>query len=138
MQPADVHALLLSRPQVVNNVTGFDRLIVLGGDNWATNNVYYSDDCGVTWYCYDGDQQWSARAFAAFFNIPGLTATYMGGGYMPGSFSVSRRMFAVLVCARAHGMSIANGGSNAARRAAAHSKLLRRPRPRRLSRLAPS
>ena len=34
--------------QVTNNVTGKDRLIVVGGDNFIENNVYFSDDCGRT------------------------------------------------------------------------------------------
>lgn len=45
---------------VMNNVTSNDRLIVIGGEA-DENNVYYSDDCGVTWMCYDGEQIWDPR-----------------------------------------------------------------------------
>jgi hypothetical protein len=31
-----------------SDILGFDRLIILDGDN-ADNNVWYSDDCGVNW-----------------------------------------------------------------------------------------
>ena len=47
---------------------GGDRLLVLGGASTTTeprhieNNVYYSDDCGLTWRCYDGQQARIPRA----------------------------------------------------------------------------
>lgn len=73
---------------VQNNVTGFDRLIVLGGDDGVENNVYYSDDCGETFYCYDGDQIWDPRDWAPFFAIPGIPdVTYMVGGITDGFMS---------------------------------------------------
>src|SRR4051794_40258296 len=55
---------------VPNNVTLGDRLIVVGGDN-LQNHVYYSDDCGLSWQCYDGPQEWVPRNFATSFTIPG-------------------------------------------------------------------
>ena len=65
---------------VKNNVTGDDRLVVLGGDNFATNNVYYADAPYTTWACYDGDQVWAARNFAPMFTVPGVASLWMGGG----------------------------------------------------------
>ena len=47
---------------------GGDRLLVLGGASTTTeprhieNTVYYSDDCGLTWRCYDGQQARIPRA----------------------------------------------------------------------------
>lgn len=32
-----------------------DRLLVVGGDD-TSNNMFWSDNCGKTWNCYDGDQ----------------------------------------------------------------------------------
>lgn len=54
----------------VDNTTGFDRLVILGGDGDATNNVYYSDDCGLSWNCYDGEQIWDPRDFAPMWRNP--------------------------------------------------------------------
>jgi len=45
----------------LDNSTGFDRILILGGDGDETNNVYYSDDCGATFFCYDGEQEWDPR-----------------------------------------------------------------------------
>jgi len=45
----------------VDNSTGYDRILILGGDGDQTNNVYYSDDCGITWDCFDGEQEWDPR-----------------------------------------------------------------------------
>jgi hypothetical protein len=42
--------------------------------------VYYSDDCGFTWLCYDGDQEWMPREFTPFFSVPGVPGEWMGGG----------------------------------------------------------
>lgn len=54
---------------------GGDRLLVLGGAATGgindENNVYYSDDCGLTWSCYDGEQVWQPRDFAAVLNPSG-------------------------------------------------------------------
>ena len=35
-----------------------DRLIVIGGDD-SSNNVFVSDNCGIDWTCFDGDQPWT-------------------------------------------------------------------------------
>lgn len=43
--------------------------------------VYYSDDCGASWTCFDGDQLWDPRIYSATFTIPGKSATYMVGGF---------------------------------------------------------
>ena len=56
-----------------------DRLILLGGDD-EENNVYYSDDCGATFFCYDGfpspdpsgDQDWDPRGFAPLVHPLGV------------------------------------------------------------------
>ena len=37
---------------VVHLTSGYDRILVLGGDN-QENNVYFSEDCGITFTCYD-------------------------------------------------------------------------------------
>ena len=36
-----------------------DGLVVIGGDD-SSNNVYWSDNCGTDWFCFDGDQPWTA------------------------------------------------------------------------------
>ncbi len=59
-----------------------DRLIILGGDQ-AEANVYYSDDCGVTWACYDGTNAFSARQFAPIVHELGVVGgdpVYLLGG----------------------------------------------------------
>jgi len=66
-----------------------DRLLVLGGASTTIeprhieNNVYYSDDCGLTWFCYDGQQAWSPREFAAVAQAKGVLpfnpAVMLGG-----------------------------------------------------------
>ena len=62
---------------VAHLTSGNDRLLVLGGDS-LENNVYYSDDCGATWSCYDGspnddpDLDWDARAFSPIIHPIGL------------------------------------------------------------------
>ena len=61
-----------------HNVTGEDRIIVIGGG--LDTNVYYSDDCGATFSCYDGVQPWDARGDAALFSVPGTPGVWMAGG----------------------------------------------------------
>ena len=57
---------------------GGDRLIVMGGASTTIeprhieNNVYFSDDCGLTWSCYDGQQAWSPREFASVLQARGV------------------------------------------------------------------
>lgn len=71
---------------------GQDRLIILDGDE-ADNNIWTSDDCGLTWNCYDGSNPWSdgGRALAVviqappdigFYNNPGkcLLFLFCGNG----------------------------------------------------------
>ena len=68
---------------------GSDRLLVLGGASTTIeprhieNNVYYSDDCGLTWACYDGQQAWAPREFAAVAQAKGVLpyspAVMLGG-----------------------------------------------------------
>ena len=48
-----------------------DRLIILGGNN-LDNNVYFSDDCGSTWDCYDGPNFWLPRSFAPILHPTGI------------------------------------------------------------------
>ena len=50
---------------------GGDRLLVLGG-NQDENNVYYSDDCGRTWSCFDGVNIWDPRSFAPLIHPQGI------------------------------------------------------------------
>ena len=33
---------------------------------------YYSDDCGLTWFCYDGQQTWAPREFASVLQARGI------------------------------------------------------------------
>ncbi len=48
-----------------------ERLVILDGDE-SDNNVWYSDDCGITWQCFDGDNPWSThgRALSAMAQVP--------------------------------------------------------------------
>lgn len=60
-----------------------DRLIVIGGDD-GNNNIYWSDDCGTTWFCYDGEQPWSpfGRSFSPVLTLdalPGAPLIMTGG-----------------------------------------------------------
>ena len=49
-----------------------DRLLILGGSLADGNNLYYSDNCGQTFVCYDADQIWSGRDFAPIIYNPGM------------------------------------------------------------------
>ena len=64
---------------------GGDRLLVLGGDQ-DENNVYFSDDCGRSWSCYDGENYWDPRSFAPLVHPQGIfpsdPAIVMGGDIM--------------------------------------------------------
>jgi hypothetical protein len=71
---------------IVNNrgVGGGDRIIVLGGDA-TENNVYFSDDSGLTFSCYDGAQIWSARGYALIAHPTGIfpgDPVFLMGGYV--------------------------------------------------------
>ena len=78
---------------------GGDRLLVLGGAASGSlddeNNVYFSDDCGRTWSCYDGEQVWQPRDFAAVALPSGVLPydpTVMAGGLVeagPGDYEFS-------------------------------------------------
>ena len=47
--------------------------------------LFSSDDCGLTFQCWDGDQIWNPREFAPFFSVPGMPGTlWMGGGFSQG------------------------------------------------------
>ncbi len=48
-----------------------DRLIVLGGDP-ADVNVWFSDDCGITWTCSTTPQAWQPRQYAATVDAAGI------------------------------------------------------------------
>ena len=50
---------------------GGDRLLVIGGDANETN-VYYSDDCGRSWSCFDGPQPFSPRGWAPIVSPQGI------------------------------------------------------------------
>jgi hypothetical protein len=74
---------------VVQTAGGGDRLLLLGGDA-GENNVYYSDDCGRTFLCYDGvpsedpNQAWDARGFAPIVHPVGVFGSVMDPpGYDP-------------------------------------------------------
>ena len=56
---------------------------------------YYSDDCGITWNCYNGDQIWSPRFYAPLLRVPGILPVdpvIMAGGLINGGFSVGQFM----------------------------------------------
>jgi hypothetical protein len=60
-----------------------DRLLVIGGDD-GSNNVYWSDNCGVDWYCFDGDQPWTVfgLSYAPILTLDALPGSplIMAGG----------------------------------------------------------
>ena len=72
-----------------------DRLLIIGGNN-ADNNVFYSDDCGVTWDCYDGPNFFNPRSFSPIIHpkgiFPGDPIFFAGGLSGETTFSV---MFAM-------------------------------------------
>jgi hypothetical protein len=55
---------------VTSNPLGTDRLVIVGGD--LDNNVWFSDDSGVTWQCSAPPQTWMGRAFAPLWHSPGV------------------------------------------------------------------
>lgn len=56
---------------------------MIGGDD-SSNNVYFSDDCGYNWYCFDGDQPWTTfgLSFAPVLTLDALPGAplIMAGG----------------------------------------------------------
>ena len=62
--------------------TSQDRMIVLGGDDNDVN-VWWSDDCGVTWTCSTQAQAWVPRIYAATVDatgiLPGDPLVFAGG-----------------------------------------------------------
>ena len=77
-----VAAYTVGLTKVGGAASGNDRLIVIGGDD-GSNNMYWSDDCGSTFSCYDGEQPWSAygRSFSPIVQLPILgSPLIMGGG----------------------------------------------------------
>ncbi len=61
---------------------GTDRLLIVGG-SLGDNNVYYSDNCGKSWDCHDGNQLWNPRSFSPALHpkgiFPGDPIMLMGG-----------------------------------------------------------
>jgi hypothetical protein len=62
---------------VVPGPSGGDRLVILGGASdleprHIENNVYWSLDCGLSWQCYDGQQTWNPREYAAVLYAKGV------------------------------------------------------------------
>ena len=67
----------------VNPITKNDRLVILGGST-ADSNVFYSDDCGVSWTCSSQQQAWIAREYAVVLHTDifqgGADTLIMAGG----------------------------------------------------------
>jgi hypothetical protein len=61
-----------------------DRLVIIGGDD-QSNNVYWSDNCGVVWNCFDGQEPWTkaGKSFAPIETLSALPGSplIMGGGF---------------------------------------------------------
>ena len=61
-----------------------DRLLIVGGDD-TSNNMFWSDDCGKTWYCFDGEQPWTpfGVSFAPLLTLDALPGAplVMAGGF---------------------------------------------------------
>lgn len=53
------------------NIVGQDRLIIIGGDVNDTN-VYYSDDCGLSWTCSIIAEAWVSRNYATLVHTAGV------------------------------------------------------------------
>ena len=62
--------------------TGRDRVLIVGGDAKEAN-IYYSDDGGRSFQCYDGPQIFSPRGFTVIMQpkgiLPGNPALLLGG-----------------------------------------------------------
>jgi hypothetical protein len=56
---------------VTQNPSGTDRLIILGGSE-GDNNVWFSDDNGITWSCSSIPQVWIGRDFSPIWHQPGI------------------------------------------------------------------
>ena len=76
-----------------------DRLLVIGGDD-QSNNVYWSDNCGTTWYCFDGKEPWTeaGKSFAPILTLAALPGEplIMGGGLdntPGGGFRLSQELY---------------------------------------------
>ena len=61
-----------------------DLLLVIGGDD-TSNNVYYSSDCGINWYCFDGEEPWTpfGVSYAPLLTLDALPGSplIMAGGF---------------------------------------------------------
>ena len=59
-----------------------DRLLVIGGAN-GEKNVYYSDDCGLTFSCYSANQVWDPKSYTNIVHaedvFPGDPVFLIGG-----------------------------------------------------------
>jgi hypothetical protein len=64
--------------------------LIIGGKTdliESENNVYYSDNCGLVWECYDGQQAWDPRDFATVIQPNGVlpaNPVIMAGGINEG------------------------------------------------------
>lgn len=61
-----------------------DRLLIVGGDD-TSNNMYWSDDCGKTFNCFDGSQPWTTFgvSYAPLITLDALPGSplVMAGGF---------------------------------------------------------
>ena len=79
-----IGAYTVGHTSINGDKTKGDRLLVIGGDD-SSNNMFWSDDCGTTWFCFDGDQPWSkfGVSFAPILTLDALPGSplIMGGGF---------------------------------------------------------
>ena len=79
-----VGAYTVGTTKIGGNPAAGDRLLVIGGDD-QSNNVYHSDNCGVTWYCFDGEEPWTVagKSYAPILTLTALPGEplIMGGGF---------------------------------------------------------
>lgn len=75
----------------VNPSNNGDRIVIVGGDA-ADADVWVSDDCGITFTCYDTPEEWTPRDFPILLSPPSMEfetqPLFMGGGKTNGVYSV--------------------------------------------------
>jgi hypothetical protein len=79
-----IGAYTVGHTRIGGDPTKGDRLLIVGGDD-TSQNMYWSDDCGKTWLCFDGKQPWTkfGVSFAPLLTLDALPGAplVMAGGF---------------------------------------------------------